>query len=61
MIRRSPMGYKELFTEEQILDIEEKLLGAMGCKRTDFKDILWDDFDFVYSALPGFHYDLNSF
>ena len=55
------MGYKELFTEEEILDIEEKLLGAMNHKRSDFKNPLWEDFNFVYNALSGFHYDFNSF
>ena len=55
------MGYKELFTEEEILDIEEKLLGAMNRKRGDFTDPLWEDFNFVYNALPGFQYDFNSF
>lgn len=55
------MGYKELFTEEEILDIEDKLLGAMGRKRTDFKEPLWNDFNFVYDALSGFQYDFNSF
>ena len=55
------MGYKELFSEEEILDIEEKFLGAMNRKRSDFKDPLWEDFNFVYNALSGFHYDFNSF
>ena len=55
------MGYKELFTAEEILDIEEKFLGAMNRKRSDFKDPLWEDFNFVYNALSGFHYDFNSF
>ena len=55
------MGYKELFTEEEILDIEETLLGAMNRKRSDFTDPLWEDFNFVYNALPGFQYDFNSF
>ena len=55
------MGYKELFTAEEILDIEEKILGAMNRKRSDFKDPLWEDFNFVYNALSGFHYDFNSF
>ena len=55
------MGYKELFSEEEILDIEDKLLGAMGRKRTDFKEPLWNDFNFVYDALSGFQYDFNSF
>jgi hypothetical protein len=50
------MGYKELFTEEEILEIEETLLGAMGCKRTDFNDPLWNDFNFVYNALSHFQY-----
>ena len=55
------MGYKELFSEEEILDIEEKFLGAMNRKRSDFKDPLWEDFNFVYNALSEFHYDFNSF
>lgn len=50
------MGYKELFSKEEIFDIEEKLLGAMECKRSDFKDPLWEDFNFVYNALPYFQY-----
>jgi hypothetical protein len=50
------MGYKELFTAEEILDIEEKFLGAMNRKRSDFKDPLWEDFNFVYNALPYFDY-----
>ena len=55
------MGYKEIFTEEQILDIENATLGVMKRKRGDFKDPLWTDFNFVYNALPGFQYDFNSF
>ena len=41
------MGYKEIFTEEQILDIENATLGVMKRKRGDFKDPLWTDFNFV--------------
>ena len=55
------MGYKELFSEEDILDIENKLLGAMKRKRSDFKEPLWNDFNFVYNALPFFQYDCNAF
>lgn len=50
------MGYKEIFTEEQILDIENATLGVMKRKRGDFKDPLWTDFNFVYNALPYFEY-----
>ena len=50
------MGYKELFSKEEIFDIEEKILGAMERKRSDFKDPLWNDFNFVYNALPYFQY-----
>ena len=50
------MGYKEIFTEEQILDIENVTLGVMKRKRGDFKDPLWTDFNFVYNALPYFDY-----
>jgi hypothetical protein len=50
------MGYKEMFSKEDILDIENKLLDAMERKRSDFKDPLWNDFNFVYNALPYFEY-----
>jgi hypothetical protein len=50
------MGYKDIFTEEQILDIENVTLVGMKRKRDDFKDPLWEDFDFVYNALPYFEY-----
>ena len=55
------MGYKEVFSKEDILDIENKLLDAMERKRSDFKDPLWEDFNFVYNALPYFKYDCVSF
>jgi hypothetical protein len=48
------MGYKEIFTEEEIFDLEERLLKLMGKKREEFSLLLWEDFNFVYNALPYF-------
>ena len=53
------MGYKEIFTEEEILALEERLLKLMGKKREDFSLLLWEDFNFVYNALPYFDYKSN--
>ena len=53
------MGYRDRFTETEIVNLENQLLDAMGKSRENFKEVLWEDFHFVYGALPYFYYDSN--
>ena len=50
------MRYKEMFTEEEILDFENQILKLMKKSRNDFSEPLWDDFNFVIEAIQYFDY-----